>query len=41
MKFFESMIKDNRWPFIALLKAEIDGCNVNESSKSFHIFTAL
>ena len=41
MKFYESIIKDNRWSFIALLKVEIDGCNLNESSKSFQIFTTL
>ena len=34
-------IEDNRWSFIALLKVEIDGCNLNESSKSFQIFTDL
>ena len=27
MKFYESIIKDDRWSFIALLKAEIDGCS--------------
>ena len=41
MKFFESIVKDNRWSFIALLKVEIDGCKLTESSKSFQIFTAL
>ena len=30
-----------RWSFNALLKEEIDGCNLNESSKSFQIFTDL
>ena len=35
------MINYKRWFFIALLKAEIDGCNLNESSTSFQIFTAL
>ena len=34
-------IEDKRWSFIALLKVEIDGCNLNESSKSFQIFTDL
>ena len=41
IKFYESMIKYKRWSFIALLKAEIDGYNLNESSISFQIFTAL
>ena len=41
MKLYESMIKDNMRSFIALLKAEIDGCNLNELSKPFQIFTAL
>ena len=35
------MIKYKRWFFIALLKAEIDGRNLNESSTSFQIFIAL
>ena len=37
MKFYESIIKDNTWSVNVLLKAEIDGCNLNESSKSFQI----
>ena len=41
MKLSESMIKDNMRSFIALLKAKIDGCNLNESSKPFQIFIAL
>ena len=41
VKFYESMIKYKRLSFIALLKAEIYGCNLNESSMSFQLFTAL
>ena len=37
MKFYELIIKDNTWSVHVLLKAEIDGCNLNESSKSFQI----
>ena len=37
MKFYESIIKDNTWSVNVLLKAEIDGCDLKESSKSFQI----